>query len=443
MRERAATALLMPCRARLGIAADMAIFAPLRTLTPVQRRAFIASFLGWTLDAFDFFLVTFVVSRIAADFAMTIPGVLAAVTVTLMFRPLGALIFGLLADRFGRRGPLMASILLYSLFELLTAFSPNFGVFIVLRGLYGIAMGGEWGVGAALALETLPAEARGIASGIIQQGYAFGYLIAAIVFGQLVDHIGWRGMFIVGVLPALLVFYIRAGVEESPVWRAGQARKLGERENLLRSFTRQPVLYIYAILLMAAFNFMSHGSQDLYPTFLQKQRGFDPHLTQNVTIVMNVGAIIGGTLLGALSQRIGRRVTILGCCVLGAVVALLLWTSPTTAVMLAVGAFLIQFFVQGAWGVIPAHLNELSPSGVRGTFPGFTYQLGNLITAYAAQWEAAYATKSFPLAPPASADYGHAMQIIMLGVFAAVFVLTAIGRERRGISFTDQETRAA
>ncbi|MDB5093935.1 MAG: transporter, partial [Candidatus Eremiobacteraeota bacterium] len=354
----------------------MALFAPLRTLTPPQRRAFIASFLGWTLDAFDFFLVTFVVSRIATDFAMTIPGVLAAVTVTLMFRPLGALIFGQLADRYGRRGPLMASILLYSLFELLTAFSPNFAVFIVLRALYGIAMGGEWGVGAALALETLPAEARGVASGIIQQGYAFGYLLAAIVFGQLVELIGWRGMFVVGVLPALLVFYIRAGVEESPVWRAGQARKLGERETLFRSIARQPMLYLYAILLMAAFNFMSHGSQDLYPTFLQKQRGFDPHLTQNVTVVMNVGAIIGGTLLGALSQRIGRRVTILACCVLGAI-SIPLWTGGATPVLLAIGAFIMQFFVQGAWGVIPAHLNELSPNDVRGTFPGFTYQLGN------------------------------------------------------------------
>jgi SHS family lactate transporter-like MFS transporter len=363
------------------------------------------------------------------------------VTVTLMFRPLGALIFGLLADRYGRRGPLMASILLYSLFELLTAFAPNFAVFIVLRALYGIAMGGEWGVGAALALETLPAQARGVASGIIQQGYAFGYLIAAIVFGQLVDRIGWRGMFVVGVLPALLVFYIRSGVEESPAWRAGQARTLGNRQNLFASIARQPLLYVYAILLMAAFNFMSHGSQDLYPTFLTKQRGYDPHVTQNVTIVMNVGAIIGGTLLGALSQRIGRRATILACCVFGAVAALSIWTTPPTPALLAAGAFVVQFFVQGAWGVIPAHLNELSPPDVRGTFPGFTYQLGNLITAYAAQWEAAYATKSFPLPPPAGADYGHAMQIIMLGVFAAVFILTAIGKERRGISFTEERAR--
>jgi SHS family lactate transporter-like MFS transporter len=420
----------------------VAIFTPLAGLTPAQRRAFLAAFLGWTLDAFDFFLVTFVVSRIATDFKMTIPGVLAAVTITLMCRPLGALIFGLLADRFGRRGPLMASILLYSVFELLTAFSPNFAVFFVLRALYGVAMGGEWGVGAALALETLPAQARGIASGIIQQGYAVGYLLAALVFGQLVGVIGWRGMFVVGVIPALLVFFVRYGVQESPAWKAGTAHRIGERTNLFSSIARQPWLYVYAILLMAAFNFMSHGSQDLYPTFLQKQRGFDPILTQNVVVVMNVGAIIGGTLLGALSQRIGRRVTILACCVFGALVVPF-WTGAPTAGMLAVGAFAMQFFVQGAWGVVPAHLNELSPGDVRGTFPGFTYQLGNLITAYAAQWEAAYATKNYPLPAPAGANYGHAMTIIMLGVFAAVFILTAIGKERRGISFTEPAAASA
>jgi SHS family lactate transporter-like MFS transporter len=419
----------------------VAIFTPLAGLTQPQRRAFLAAFLGWTLDAFDFFLVTFVVSRIASDFAMTIPGVLAAVTITLMCRPLGALIFGILADRYGRRGPLMISILLYSVFELLTAFSPNFAVFFVLRALYGVAMGGEWGVGAALALETLPAQARGIASGIIQQGYAVGYLLAALVFGQFVELIGWRGMFIVGVLPALLVFFVRYGVKESPTWVAGATRKLGERDNLFRSIAKQPWLYVYAILLMAAFNFMSHGSQDLYPTFLQKQRGFDPHLTQNIVVVMNVGAIIGGTLLGAFSQRIGRRVTILACCVLGAL-TIPFWTGAATPVMLAAGAFAMQFFVQGAWGVVPAHLNELSPGDVRGTFPGFTYQLGNLITAYAAQWEAAYATKNFPLPGPATANYGHAMQLIMLAVFVAVFILTAIGRERRGVSFTEVEPAA-
>jgi len=422
----------------------MGLFAPLAGLTADQRRAFVAAFLGWCLDAFDFFLVTLVVSRIATDFKMAIPAVLAAVTVTLMCRPLGALIFGVLADRYGRRGPLMASILAYSLFELLTAFSPNFAIFIVLRALYGIAMGAEWGVGAALALETLPANARGLASGILQQGYSFGYLIAALVFALFVDRIGWRGMFVVGALPALLVLYIRTQVKESPVWREGTARRLGERGNLWRSIVGQPMLYLYAILLMAAFNFMSHGSQDLFPTFLTKQLGFAAGLTGTVTIVMNIGALIGGTLLGAVSQNFGRRATILVCCVLGAI-DIPLWSGGLgkTVGLLMAGAFIMQFFVQGAWGVIPAHLNELSPGSVRGTFPGFTYQLGNLISAYSAQWEAAYATKHFPLAPPATANYGHAMAIIMFGVFVAVFILTAIGKERRGISFAEDANAAA
>lgn len=413
----------------------MAILAPLRTLNASQRRAFIAAFLGWCLDAFDFFLVTFVVFKIAGDFGKAIPEVAFAITITLMMRPLGALIFGVLADRFGRRGPLMVSVLAYSVFELLTAAAPNFAIFILLRALYGIAMGGEWGVGAALALETLPAQARGVASGILQQGYATGYLLAAVVFGVLFETIGWRGMFVIGALPAFLVLYIRAGVEESPAWRAGQTLPAQKRGNLLSSFLRQPMLYIYAILLMAAFNFMSHGSQDLYPTFLTKQRGFDPHMTSYIAIVANIGAILGGTLFGALSQRFGRRLTILVCCVLGAI-TIPLWVAAPTTALLALGGFLIQFFVQGAWGVVPAHLNELSPGDVRGTFPGLTYQLGNLISAFSAQWEAAFATKSFPLAG-GGADFGHAMSIIMIGVFTAVFILTAIGRERRGISFVE------
>ncbi len=421
----------------------MALFAPLFALTPIQRRAFIAAFLGWCLDAFDFFLVTFVVVRIAGDFGKSIPQVAFAITITLMMRPVGALIFGVLADRYGRRVPLMASVLAYSFFELLTAAAPNFETFIILRGLYGIAMGGEWGVGAALALETLPAAARGVASGILQQGYATGYLIAAIVYALLFSTIGWRGMFIVGALPALLVLYIRAGVQESPVWRAGKAQRIGERSALWRSITRQPMLYIYAILLMASFNFMSHGSQDLFPTFLTKQHGYPPGLTGTVTVIMNIGAIIGGTVLGAWSQRLGRKRTILLCCVLGALI-IPLWSGQLGAsvALLALGAFLIQFFVQGAWGVIPAHLNELSPNDVRGTFPGFTYQLGNLISAFSAQWEAAFATSKFPL-PNGNANFGHAMAIVMIIVFAAVFILTAIGPERRGVSFTEERSLAA
>jgi MFS transporter, SHS family, lactate transporter len=420
----------------------MSIFAPLGSLTPVQWRAFIAAFLGWCLDAFDFFLVTFVVSAISKEWNLPVPHVLFAVTIALLFRPLGALIFGILADRYGRRGPLMASVALYSLFELLSGFAPNFTVLIVLRALYGIAMGGEWGVGAAIALETLPANARGIASGIIQQGYATGYLLAALVFGTLYNTIGWRGMFFIGVIPALLVLFIRTGVQESPAWIEGNARKLGDEGNLWRSIVKNPILFVYAILLMAAFNFMSHGSQDLFPTFLTKQHGFAPATVGFIAIIANIGAIIGGTLFGALSQRFGRRLAIMVACVLGACL-IPLWSGSTTVAMLAIGAFGLQFFVQGAWGVVPAHLNELSPGGVRGTFPGFTYQLGNLITAFAAQWEAHFATTRYPLPEPQGADYGHAMAIVMFAVFGAVFVLAAVGRERRGVPFVSTEPATA
>lgn len=413
------------------------MFTPLLGLNATQKRAFVAAFLGWALDAFDFFLVVFVVTNIAADWALAIPEVALAVTVTLMMRPVGAIIFGVLADRYGRRGPLMVSVLLYSIFELATAAAPNFTIFLILRACYGVAMGGEWGVGAALALETLPANARGAASGILQQGYATGYLVAAIVYGLFFQYIGWRGMFVVGALPAFLVLYIRSKVQESPAFlergpQAATGRFFGIRLTFLLDFWRQPVLFLYAIALMAAFNFMSHGSQDLYPTFLMKQRHFDPHLTALVAIAANVGAIIGGTFFGALSQNFGRKKTILLACVLGAA-SIPLWVYAPTTALLAVGGFVIQFFVQGAWGVIPAHLNELSPADVRGTFPGFTYQLGNLLSAGSAQFGAAYAATF--TAPGGGADYAHALTIIMLIVFAAVFILTAIGPERRGVAF--------
>ena len=377
--------------------------------------------------------------RIAADFAHTVVEVGLAVTVTLMLRPLGALIFGIVADKYGRRGPLMASVLIYSILELATAFSPNFLIFIILRGLYGIAMGGEWGVGAALALETLPASARGVASGILQQGYATGYLLAAAVYGLFIEQIGWRGMFVVGALPALLVLYIRSQVHESPTWVAGRAKPIGQRLNLWTSFLRQPVLFIYAIVLMAAFNFMSHGSQDLYPTFLQKQHAFDPHQVATVAIIANLGAIGGGTIFGAISQTFGRKRTILVCCVAG-LCSIPLWLYAPSTALLALGGFVIQFFVQGAWGVVPAHLNELSPGDVRGTFPGFTYQMGNLISAGSLQIEAAVAAR-FP-GPSGNADYAHALMIIMGIIFVAVFALTAVGRERRGISFTEEPASA-
>jgi SHS family lactate transporter-like MFS transporter len=402
-------------------------------LSPTARKTFAASFLGWSLDAFDFFLLTFVISRIAGDFARGITEVAGAITLTLLCRPIGAFIFGWIADRYGRRTPLMIDIAFYSMVELLTAFSPNFTVFLVLRALYGVAMGGEWGLGAAMAMEVLPPKRRGLFSGILQQGYMVGYLFAAIAYFavfHLADAVGlahwnWRILFVVGVLPALLIFYIRAHVPESPTWLASRQRgSKPERLFLLRSLARHWPLVIYAILFMSALNFMSHGTQDLYATFLQKQRGFSTNTVFTLSVVAAFGAIAGGTVFGALSQRLGRRACILICAVLGAVM-IPLWAFSEPVALLGLGAFGIQFMVQGAWGVIPAHLNELSPEDARGTFPGFTYQLGNAISAGAAQIEAAFAFK-LPL-HNGGADYGKAMAIVTLIALSSVFVFTALG----------------
>src|SRR5438132_8915785 len=276
-----------------------------RSLSRAQRNTFIACFLGWTLDALDFFLLTFVLGPVAHNFGRTIEQVTFAITITLMMRPLGAFIFGWLGDRFGRRIPLMIDIVFYSIIELLTAFAPNFATFLLLRALFGIGMGGEWGLGASLAMESLPTPARGLFSGILQQGYAFGYLLAALVYWIVFPIFGWRGLFVAGALPALLVIYIRAHVPESPVWERNRAAAKGFD---LRRFAKEHgTLLIYAALLMTAFNYMSHGTQDLYSTFLEKQRGFGVSAKSTIASVYAIGMICGGTVIGFLSQRWGRR----------------------------------------------------------------------------------------------------------------------------------------
>src|SRR6058998_3704904 len=344
-----------------------------KSLNHDQRNTFVACFLGWALDAFDFFLLTFVIVPMAHDFGTSIANLSYAITLTLAMRPVGAFIFGLLGDRFGRRIPLMIDIVFYSLMELLTAFSPNYTTLLIFRALYGIGMGGEWGLGASLAMESLPTPARGLFSGILQQGYAFGYLLAALVYWIVFPIFGWRGLFVAGALPALLVIYIRAHVPESPVWERNRAAAKGRRFDL-RRFTREHgALLIYAALLMTAFNYMSHGTQDLYATFLEKQRGFGVSAKSMITIVYAIGAICGGAIVGFLSQRWGRRRLIILSAAFGMLLIPLWIFAPSTA-LLIMGGFLIQFMVQGAWGVVPVHLNELSPSEFRGTFPGLAYQ---------------------------------------------------------------------
>ena len=395
-------------------------------MTPEQRRTFIASFLGWTLDAFDFFLVVVVLRHVASDLHATFVGASIAVTLTLAMRPLGALLFGWFADRYGRRTPLMIDVACYSIVELATAFSPNLTVFIILRALFGIAMGGEWGVGAALAMESLPAQRRGLFSGILQEGYAVGNLLAGLVFGLLFTHIGWRWMFAVGALPALLIFYIRTSVPESPVWSAGQAEKIaGAPHPLFDALRTQWPVFVYAIFFMAAFNFMSHGTQDPYVSaFLNGQHRFSPGLSGTINSISAIGAIVGGIGFGALSQRFGRRRMIVVCAVLGGAL-IPLWALSSTVAMLALGGFLMQVMVQGAWGIIPAHLNEISPPGVRGTFPGFTYQLGNLIASGTLTIEAVLASRTF--GTETHPNYAMAMAVFAGAVFLLVIVMTAIG----------------
>ena len=402
-----------------------------RSLDSVQRKTFLACFLGWTLDALDFFLLTFVVRDVAAEFSVSIVRITFAITLTLMMRPLGALIFGLLGDRFGRRTPLMIDIIFYSAMELLTAFSPNYTIFLIFRALYGVGMGGEWGLGASLALESLPPKARGLASGILQQGYSFGFLLAAVVYWLVFPHFGWRALFIVGTLPALLVIYIRAHVPESAVWQR-QQRTVRDSLGLGRFVREHWRLFIYAVLLMTAFNYLSHGTQDLYPTFLQKQRGFSVNQTASIAIVYNLGAICGGTLLGHFSQHWGRRRTIIIAAVLGLLLIPAWIFSPTLSLLIA-GGFFMQFMVQGAWGVVPVHLNELSPSAWRGTFPGVVYQLGNFFSANAAMLQAKLAEHF--VRPNGEPDYALTMACVMVVVFLALILLTALGREARGIEF--------
>jgi SHS family lactate transporter-like MFS transporter len=397
-----------------------------------QRNTFLACFLGWALDAFDFFLLTFVMVQMASDFGKSIAEMSYAITLTLAMRPVGAFIFGLLGDRFGRRIPLMINIIFYSLMELLTAFSPNFTWLLIFRGLYGIGMGGEWGLGASLAMESLPTAARGLFSGILQQGYAFGYLLAAVVYWIVFPFFGWRGLFVAGALPAFLVLYIRAHVPESPVWLRRQREASNFWSDLLIVLKRHWGLFLYVILLMTALNAMSHGTQDMYQTFLGEQRHYGVTQKAATGIIYAVGGICGGTVVGHLSQKWGRRRSIILTTVFG-IVLIPLWVFPLGFALLVIGGFAMQFMVQGAWGIVPVHLNELSPGAVRGTFPGLAYQLGNLFAANTAVVEARLADHFHDAS--GHPDYAKALALFALVIFLMLILLAALGGEERGKEF--------
>jgi SHS family lactate transporter-like MFS transporter len=402
------------------------------TWTKSQRNVVVAAYLGWTLDAFDFFLMVFMFKDISAELHSSMQVVSTAILLTLGMRPVGAFLFGRLADRFGRKPTLVWNILAYSFLEMASGFAPNMATLLIVRALFGVAMGGEWGVGSALTMETIPASARGFVSGLLQCGYPSGYFLASVAVYLLYDRLGWRYMFVLGVIPAVLVFFIRRGVDESPAWQEQQHKP---REGMISVLRRNWKLALYGILLMTAFNFFSHGSQDAYPSlFLKVQHHFDTHLSSLITAVANVGAICGGLAFGSLSQKIGRRRAII-IATLIALPVLPFWAFGTTPLILASGAFLMQVAVQGAWGVIPAHLNELSPPELRATFPGFVYQLGNLLAASNLNLQVA-------IAEAHGNDYGMAMAIVVGTVAIVIAVLAALGPERHGVPMSAAHSAA-
>lgn len=409
-------------------------------LTADQRNAFLAAFLGWTMDAFDYFIVVFVYADIAETFGHSKTTVAFLTTATLVMRPVGAFIFGLWADRVGRRLPLMVNVVFYSVAGFLCAFAPNLTVLVILRMLFGIGMGGEWGLGAALAMEKVPAERRGFFSGLLQEGYLFGYLLATLAALLMMDwlELSWRWLFALSILPAGITLIIRYRVNESEAWEATQTQ-MRLTHTRIRDVLRDTKVirrFGYLVLLMTAFNWMSHGTQDVYPTFLAATENSGAGLSSTtakwIVVAYSIGGIAGGLIFGSLSQRYGRRYTIMWCAALGLPIVPLFAYSQTAA-LLCLGAFLIQVFVQGAWGVIPAHLNEMSPDAIRGLYPGVTYQLGNLLAAF-----------NLPLQEHLSSSRGYpfALAVTIVPVLLIVLLLTAIGRDATGREF-GTETIAA
>lgn len=450
---------------------------PERQATDVRNdwNALIAAFLGWTLDSFDYFVVVLVLTEIGASYQQSNAKMALALTLTLALRPLGAFVFGLAADRYGRRLPLLIDVIAYSILEVASGFAPNFTTFLVLRALFGIAMGGEWGVGASLAMESVPAKWRGLMSGFLQQGYALGYLLAAFAYYFVMPRYGWRAMFLMGGAPALLAIFIRSKVKESAVWKRSQRRDWSQLAQSVRghlkyyalialavtavgSLTRLPFLgtilglislfvgvmlasfmvdtmrtvaaghhklFLYLVIFMTFMGFASHGTQDMYPTFLKTQRHISPQLAAIITAIANVGAICGGIIVGLLSDRIGRRKSIIISFAFG-ILVIPLWAFAPTTGLLALGGFLLQFMVQGAWGIVPAYINELSPDHIRGFLPGFAYQCGMLLAGSVGYIEAVFA---------GHASYSTAMALTALFVFVAASIVAGLGRENHRIEF--------
>lgn len=387
-----------------------------------QNAAVTAGFLGWTLDAFDYFLVVYCLTAIGREFHKSDAEMAVSITLTLAFRPVGAFFFGLIADRYGRRVPMMINLVFYSVVEVATAFAPTYTSFLILRALFGIGMGGQWGVGASLTMEKVPPKLRGLFSGLLQQGYAAGNLLAALCYFFLFNSWGWRPMFLLGGLPALLAIFVWKRVQESQVWEDTKHANWGD---LRRSLLSHWKLFIYLVILMTFMNFTSHGTQDMYPTFLQRFRGFDPGKRSLISAIASCGALIGGTVFGWYSDYKGRRRAMITALLLGVAVIPLWALSPSTGMLIA-GAFLMQFMVQGAWGVIPAHLAELSPDNVRGFLPGFSYQCGVLLGGSIALVQASLAERM---------SYSTTMAMTAGIVFIGGAIVAGLGKENRAQVF--------
>jgi SHS family lactate transporter-like MFS transporter len=383
----------------------------------------VAGFSGWLLDAFDFFLVTFCLTAMARDFHKSDAQIALVITLTLAFRPIGGFVFGMLADRYGRRKPLMINIGVFAVAEVLTGLAPNYTVLLIVRALFGVVMGGQWGVGASLVMEKAPAGRRGMLSGLLQEGYAAGNVLAALSFFFLYGRLGWRPLFFLGSLPAiLLVLLIRFRVKESEVWERSKSQSWSDQ---FREIVSHWKLFLYLLAFMTMMLFASHGTQDMYPTFLQRQWHFSPMRRSAITAFSGVGAIIGGIVVGHLSDKWGRRRAIITAFMLG-IVVIPVWAFAPNQILLVLGAFLMQFMVQGAWGVIPAHLAELSPNAVRAFLPGFAYQSAGVLASSVVYIEATYAQKT---------SYATAMALTAVSVFALASIMAALGRERRGHTF--------
>jgi SHS family lactate transporter-like MFS transporter len=392
-----------------------------------QRNAVLAGFLGWTLDAFDFFILTLVIDDIAKSYGRSRPDIAFTLTVALAMRPLGAIIFGIMADRLGRRLPLMINVVFYAVVSVLSGLAPSYQAFLLLRMLFGVGMGGEWGVGASLALESASPKLRGLLSGLLQEGYALGSLLAALAFRLVYPYFntlypgnGWRLMFFLGGLPALLSLFIRVKVKESAAWHEHKTDWASYRRSLPQHWRR----FAYLVLLMTMMNFMSHGTQDMYPTLLSSV-GYAKTRIADITMLAGIGAILGGLAFGYYSDRAGRRRAMMIAMVFGLIVVPF-WIAGASPWRILVGVFLMQFFVQGAWGVIPAHINELSPNHLRGFFPGFAYQLGVMFAASIPYVESALGERF---------TYTQAMGGLVSLVFVIAFVVTLLGPEAKGVSF--------